>query len=75
MKYILHFLGSLLIMAGLSLALSALFCLCQWLLSLTTVCDAPTWHKFFGGAIVLFGFFFLYGCYRVVKYYIRERRL
>lgn len=74
MKYIRHFIGSLFMMAGISLALSALFSLCQLLLSLASVCDPPTWQKFFGGAIVLFIIFFLNGCFQVLLYYIRCRR-
>ena len=63
MKNIISFITTLLIIAAQSVALSALFCLAQWLLSLFGVCNVPTWHKFVWGGVGLFCLFFIYSCY------------
>lgn len=44
----------LIVRAVISLLISAVFCLLQWLGSLMSLCGAPTWGKFFWGAVGIF---------------------
>lgn len=60
MKNLLSFIGTLVIIAIQSIAISAFFALCKWLLSLFGICDAPTWLHFLGGTATLFAVLFLY---------------
>lgn len=66
MKNLLNFLGTLAIIAIQSIVLSALFTLCKWLLSLTGICDSPSWADFIGGAILLFAVLFLRSIWIIV---------
>lgn len=60
MKYLLSFIGTLAIIAFQSIAVSAIFTLCKWLLSLLSICNAPTWMHFLGGSAMLFAVLFIY---------------
>ena len=74
MKHILHFLGTLSYLAFISLALSAFFSFCKWLLSLASVCGTPTWGNFWGGALALFAFFFLRSCFDVIRSLYKSKK-
>ena len=74
MKNILHILGTLLYLAFISLALSAFFSFCKWLLSLASVCGTPTWGNFWGGALALFAFFFLRSCFDVIRSLYKSKK-
>lgn len=64
MKYLYSFIGTLLIIALQSIAMSAFCALCKWLYSLCGHCDAPTWIDFIVGAI---GFYVILFIYAAVK--------
>ena len=66
MKGLVGFAGTLLITVLQSAILSALFCLIQWLLSLTGLCSIPSWHKFLFGGLALFCFLFLLYSYNTI---------
>lgn len=66
MKYLLHFIGSLLLFAIFSMAISVVCGCIHYLLSLLSLVDKPTWQNVFGGAGVLFACMVIYGLWSVI---------
>lgn len=75
MKYFIIFITSTLRMAAIGFALSAVFTLGQWLLSLISVCEAPTWGKFLWGGLGLFAIMFVYASYKAISGAIKFKRI
>lgn len=67
MKNFLTFITSTLRMAAIAFLLSAVFTLGQWLFSLMSICEPPTWSKFLWGGLFLFVILFVYSCYKAIK--------
>lgn len=67
MKYLLHFIVSLIRFAFLSTLLSVILGGIQWLLSLTCLVEAPTWNKILWGGIGLFVLIFVYSAYKAIQ--------
>lgn len=57
-----------------SAAISAVFCLLHWLLSLCGLCESPTWLKFIGGCIGVFALLFTISVVSTVAYVSRCMR-
>jgi len=60
-------------MAVIAFALSAIFSLGQWLFSLMSICEPPTWGKFLWGGLFLFAILFIYAAYKAIKAMIDYR--
>lgn len=73
MKYLLHFIGSLLRFAVISMAIAVLFGGVRYLLYLLSWVDKPTWSNVFGMAIILWGLMILYGIYAVVRFVMQSK--
>jgi len=71
MKNLLTFITSTLRMAVIAFALSAIFTGGQWLLSLMSICDAPTWSIFLWGGLFLFAIMFVYAAYKAIAAMIK----
>lgn len=67
MKNFLVFITSTIRMAAFALVLSAVFSLGQWLFSLMSICGAPTWEKYWFGALALFVLLFIHACYDTLR--------
>ncbi len=59
--------------AGSALVISGVICAFQWLFSLLHVCDAPTWFRFFWGAVGLAILFIILGIAGVIKHFRNNR--
>jgi len=73
MNNLITFLTSTLRMAVIAFALSAIFSLGQWLFSLMSICEPPTWGKFLWGGLFLFAILFIYAAYKAIKAMIDYR--
>ena len=73
MKKVVLLIKTLVLMVVLSLIVSAVFCAIQWLLSLTGICNAPTWYKFWWGAAGVFIIYLLLCLWKVVKYFAGQK--
>lgn len=67
------FLADIIRMAVISLVISAFFIGVQWLLSILSLCNPPTWLKFWCGAAGIFAVWFLFAAYHVVKHFINNK--
>lgn len=67
MKNLLHFLTTLLMFAGISIALSGIFTGGKWILSKMSICEPATFKDFLYGAIGLFVIMILLGIWSVIK--------
>lgn len=74
MKNLWLFISGTLHMVLLALIISAIFTALKWLCSLTTICDAPGWVDFLGGAAVLFVCMFVYSSYKAIMYGIHVKK-
>lgn len=73
MKYLLHFIGSLLRFAVISLAIAVLFGGVRYLLYLLSWVEKPTWSNVFGMALILWVLMILYGIYAVVRFVMQSK--
>lgn len=73
MKYLLHFIGSLLRFAVISMAIAVLFGGVRYLLYLLSWVEKPTWGNVFGMAIILWVLMILYGIYAVVRFVMQSK--
>ncbi len=72
MKYLLHFIGSLLRFAGISIAIALLYGGVRYLVYLLSLVEKPTWSNVIGMAIVLWSFMVLYGFVAVGRHIIKN---
>lgn len=68
MKYLLHFLGSLLRFAAISIVTAILYGGVRYLAYLLSWVEKPTWSNIFGMATILWAFMVLYGFVAVGRY-------
>lgn len=73
MKYLLHFIGSLLRFAVISIAIALLFGSMRYLLYLLSWVEKPTWSNVFGVALILWVLMILYGIYAVVRFVMQSK--
>ena len=73
MKKVVLLIKTLVQMVALSLMVSAVLCFVQWLLSLTGICNTPTWNKFWWGAAGVFMFYFLFCIWKVITYFVGRK--
>ena len=73
MKYLLHFIGSLLRFAVISMAIAVLFGGVRYLLYLLSWVEKPTWSNVFGMALILWVLMILYGIYAVVRFVMQSK--
>ena len=73
MKYLLHFIDSLLRFAVISLAIAVLFGGVRYLLYLLSWVEKPTWSNVFGMALILWVLMILYGIYAVVRFVMQSK--
>lgn len=73
MKYLLHFIGSLLRFAVISMAIAVLFGGVRYLLYLLSWVEKPTWSNVFGMAFILWVLMILYGIYAVVRFVMQSK--
>jgi hypothetical protein len=72
MRNLAIFLGTVLRMAVFSALISAVFCGIQWLLSLASICDAPTWDKFFLGGAAIFIVWFILSAVKTARIMMKK---
>lgn len=73
MKHLLHFIGSLLRFAVISMAIAVLFGGVRYLLYLLSLVEKPTWSNVFGMAFILWVLMILYGIYAVVRFVMQSK--
>lgn len=72
MKYLLHFIGSLLRFAGISMVIALLYGGVRYLVYLLSWVEKPTWGNILGMATVLWLFMVLYGFVAVGRHIIKN---
>lgn len=73
LKYLLHFIGSLLRFAVISMIIAVLFGGVRYLLYLLSWVKKPTWSNVFSMALILWVLMILYGIYAVVRFVMQSK--
>lgn len=77
MKYIIHFFVSLILFAFYAIILSLIFGGIQWIISLLSLVNPPTWSKIISGAIMFFLAIVCYSLFKTLQtvYHMRKNQV